>query len=93
MCLSEKDRQTYQGDCSEMFDNITPKAKNKKYGQKGGQQTGKEKVSSQARSKIYKMIHSPLLLSQKKSLFLKKNKKEVNTVTLFVHIRSFPMPS
>ena len=64
-CLSEKDWQTYEEECSELFDNIKPKVKNNKCEQKGGQQTGKGRASLPAGSNICKIIHSPHLLLQK----------------------------
>ena len=55
-----------------MFDNIKPKSNNKKDRQKGGQQPGKGKVTSQEGSNIYKMIHSQHLLLQKTTSSQKK---------------------
>jgi hypothetical protein len=78
-CLSAKDCQNYSKECSELLDNIKPKAKNNKDGKKKRQQTGNKKVSPHAGSNIYNIIHSPHLLLQKSAVPL-KNKDTVNKI-------------
>ena len=58
--------------------------KRKVEGRKEGEQSGKGKVSSQAGSKINKMIHSSHLLSQK---ITKQKKSTVKKVIPFTHAK------
>ena len=89
-CLSAKDCQTYSKECSELLDNIKPKAKNNKDGQTRGQQTGNKMMSSQAGSNIYNIIHSPHLLLQK-STVIPKNKDTVNKIKHKVKRKKAPV--
>ena len=77
-------------ECSESLDNIKPKAKNNKDGQKRGQETGNEKVSSQAGSNIYTIIHSPHVLLQK-STVPPKDKDTVNKIKHKVKRKKSPV--